>query len=152
MKQLIVTCMIFAMIVGLGIAFADKPQDPADETYNGNGAPSGPHFNLNIIGVKNTKDKDPEEITSNGRRIFVPLNDRIRILLQEGPFEVIDYDGTDGLATFQLPASDPENDGITEYSVFVRGLGSPKNNPYADIIPGVIVEEGDDALYSIESY
>jgi len=37
----------------------------------GNGAPSGPHYNLNIIGVDKAKKADM--VGTNGRTIFVPL-------------------------------------------------------------------------------
>jgi hypothetical protein len=50
---------------------------------------------------------------------------RTTIGLKEGPFEVIDANGTDGSATFQLPNPDPDNDGTTAYSVFARALGKP---------------------------
>jgi hypothetical protein len=86
----------------------------------GNGAPSGAHYNLNIIGTK-TKTAD---ITS-GNRIFMPLFGKAKINLQQGPFAVIDGNGTDGSALFQLPNPDPENDGITTYSVYARPLGKP---------------------------
>lgn len=86
----------------------------------GNGAPSGEHFNLNIIGTK-TKTAD----ISSGNRIFVPLNGSTRILLAEGDFAVLDGNGTDGSARFQLPAPDPDGDGVTSYEVFARALGKP---------------------------
>jgi hypothetical protein len=90
----------------------------------GNGAPSGAHYNLNLIGVPKAKSA-VDTSSSNGRRIFVPLEGRTRILLTEGPFDVIDYDGTDGQASFQLPNPDPDLDGTTDYSVYVRALGKP---------------------------
>lgn len=90
----------------------------------GNGAPSGAHYNLNLIGVP--KDKAAVDTsTSNGRRIFVPLSGHSQILLSEGPFDVLDYDGTDGTASFQLPNPDTNGDGTTDYSVYVRALGKP---------------------------
>ena len=49
-----------------------------------------------------------------------------KILLEEGDdFAVLDYDGTDGQAKFQLPNPDPDNDGITQYTVYLRVLGKP---------------------------
>jgi hypothetical protein len=40
--------------------------------------------------------------------------------------EVLDANGTDANgASFQLPNPDPDNDGITEYSVWARALGKP---------------------------
>jgi hypothetical protein len=91
---------------------------------NGNGAPSGAHYNLNLIGVPSGKTAT-DTSSSNGRRIFVPLSGRSRILLTEGPFDVLDYNGTDGEASFQLPNPDPDLDGTTDYSVYVRALGKP---------------------------
>jgi hypothetical protein len=94
----------------------------------GNGAPSGPHFNLNLIGVPKTKSADMTG--DNGRRIFVGLGRdgaaaNTKILLYEGDFQVLDANGTDGTAAFQLPNPDPDGDGVTAYSVYVRALGKP---------------------------
>ena len=93
---------------------------PSDVT--GNGAPSGSHYTLNLIGMPRGKTAD---MTNNGRRIFVSLEGRTRINLSEGAFQVLDANGTDGTAGFQLPSPDPENDGVTEYSVYARALGKP---------------------------
>jgi hypothetical protein len=94
----------------------------------GNGAPSGPHYTLNIIGVP--KDKSASFTGGNGHRIFVdlgkngePANTRINLI--EGDFGVTDANGTDGAAAFQLPNPDPDLDGTTSYSVYVRALGKP---------------------------
>jgi hypothetical protein len=92
--------------------------------YAANGAPSGAHYNLNIIGVSKGKSAD---MTNNGHRIFVPLAGTSKILLYQGPdFQVLDANGTDGSAAFQLPNPDPNNDGITTYSVWARALGKPR--------------------------
>jgi hypothetical protein len=118
-------------------------------TNTGNGAPSGSHYTLNIIG---TSEKNPNMTGGNGSRIFVKLDGTTKIMLCESGedtncpdagFNVIDANGTDGTATFSLPAADtdPNNcvqtgtntdgspiiicgSGITTYSVFVRALGS----------------------------
>jgi hypothetical protein len=95
--------------------------DADGDQLAGNGAPSGPHFNLNLIGVPKTKSAGIDD----GRRIFVPLEGTTRILLGEGEFDVIDANGTDGSASFQLPNPDADGDGITTFSVFVRALGKP---------------------------
>lgn len=114
-----------AVVVALAIAaFSFTPVTAGQ----GNGAPNGGHYNLNIIGV--TNDKSADFGGGNGGRIFVPLGSRdecksTQILLSEGPFDVIDANGTDGSAAFQLPNPDPENDGVTSYSVFLRVLGKP---------------------------
>src|SRR5213083_3736619 len=44
----------------------------AQKAMTGNGAPSGAHYNLNIIGV--SKDKTATMTTGDGHRIFVQLN------------------------------------------------------------------------------
>jgi hypothetical protein len=94
-----------------------------------NGAPSGPHYNLNIIGVP--KDKNPNLGCGSGHRIFVDLGRKgtpanTKIMLKEGDdFAVLDCDGTDGEAKFQLPNPDPGNTGTTVYSVYARALGKP---------------------------
>jgi len=112
----------------------------AGKNGNGNGAPSGAHFNLNIIGVE--KGKKPAMDDQNGHVIFVKLGKAGRvstkIWLAEGPFKVMDANGTDSDgATFQLPANDCEaaldagNDpsidcsNETIYTVWARALGKP---------------------------
>lgn len=95
---------------------------PAQAT--GNGAPSGSHYTLNIIGVP--KDKTAAMDGNNGSRIFVPLWGKAKINLTEGAFGVIDANGTDADgAAFSLPNPDPDADGVTEYSVYARALGTP---------------------------
>lgn len=94
----------------------------------GNGAPSGAHYTLNIIGVP--KDKSASFDGGNGHRIFVDLGRtgavaNTRINLREGDFGVLDANGTDGTAAFQLPNPDPDGDGTTTYQVYVRALGKP---------------------------
>jgi hypothetical protein len=94
----------------------------------GNGAPTGAHYNLNIIGVQNAKTADMDN--SNGHTIFVSLEGKTKIGLTEGDFfAVLDRNGTDqDGASFQLPNPDPDNDGVTQYSVFARALGKPLNS------------------------
>ena len=104
---------------------------PAPSTLNattGNGAPSGAHYTLNVIGVP--KGKSPSFTGGSGHRIFVDLGRNgepanTRINLTEGDFGVTDANGTDGTAAFQLPNPDPDLDGTTSYSVYVRALGKP---------------------------
>lgn len=104
----------------------------------GNGTPNGYHFSLNLIGMENSKDSMPEGL--GGHAIFVKLSRsatvRTKILLFESEdFVVLDKNGTDGEASFGLPANNVDcptdalpNDpcdahGEQDYSVFVRGLG-----------------------------
>ena len=124
-------------------------RNAAGGTNTGNGAPSGSHYNLNIIG---TNEKNPNMTGGSGHRIFVPLNGTTKIMLCEAGedancpdegFNVLDANGTDGSATFSLPAADTDPDnctqtgtntdgspiflcgtGVTTYSVFVRALGN----------------------------
>jgi hypothetical protein len=94
----------------------------------GNGASSGAHYTLNIIGVP--KDKSATFDGGSGHRIFVDLGRtgdgaKTRINLAPGEFGVLDANGTDGTAAFQLPNPDSDGDGTTSYSVYVRALGKP---------------------------
>ncbi len=112
--------LILGIVVILALVMVIPASLPAF-AGTGNGAPSGAHFNLNIIGVPKGKTAD---ITS-GNRIFVPLWGSAKILLAPGPYAVIDGNGTDGSASFQLPNPDPDGDGVTTYSVWARALGKP---------------------------
>jgi len=55
------------------------------------------------------------------------LTGKIKINLLPGTgFAVLDANGTDGNgATFSLPNPDPDNDGVTTYTVWARALGKP---------------------------
>ena len=99
----------------------DAPEDEETIADPGNGAPSGSHYTLNIIGVPKGKTAS----MTSGSRIFVPLQGKCNIYLKEGAFDVVDANGTDGEAAFQLPNPDPDNDGTTAYSVYARALGTP---------------------------
>lgn len=111
-----------AFAQGKGKTTGGSVDESAD---TGNGSKSGGHYNLNIIGVP--KGKSADMTGNNGHRIFVNLEGRTKILLKEGTdFAVLDANGTDGDgAAFQLPNPDPDNDGITTYSVYARALGKP---------------------------
>jgi hypothetical protein len=111
---------LFGFVVsGCGGQIGD---DTGDEPFAlGSGAPSGSHFNLNLIGVDNPKSATK----AGGSVIFVPLTGSCQIGLAQGDFSVIDGNCTDGTANFQLPNPDPDGDGVTSYSVFVRALGKP---------------------------
>ena len=97
----------------------------AQQSTTGNGAPSGTHYNLNIIGVSHDKSANPN--WGSGNVIFVGLGTRdasvtTKILLSQsaasGVFEVIDKNGTDGEASFSLPAPGT-------YTIWARALGTP---------------------------
>ena len=96
----------------------------AQQSTTGNGAPSGSHYNLNIIGVPHDKSTNPN--WASGNVIFVDLGTKdasvtTKILLSQnaaGVFEVLDKNGTDGEASFSLPTPGT-------YTVWARALGTP---------------------------
>ena len=113
----------------------------ASVTTTGNGAPSGTHYNLNIIGVP--KDKTAAMNDNNGHRIFVQLfggqpvvdisgkdfatlSKVNKIMLTPdtaipGTFNVLDANATDSNgALFQLPL-----DVSAKWTVYARALGKP---------------------------
>jgi hypothetical protein len=96
---------------------------------SGNGAPSGTHYNLNLIGLENQKTAKTDisgYTGSSGHRIFVPLYGNCKICLVEKPtFCVLDYDGTDGQASFGLPDPYPYDPYTAEYSIYVKTGGKP---------------------------
>ncbi|MBI4396538.1 MAG: hypothetical protein HY548_05550 [Elusimicrobia bacterium] len=112
---------LFAMAVSAAVLLSQVGLPLWAATTKGSGAPSGPHYNLNIIGVP----KDKTATMESGHRIFVPLEGNTQIMLAQGEFEVLDGNGTDGRAEFQLPNPDPDNTGTTSYSVYARALGKP---------------------------
>ena len=129
MKNALLTAFVLA--VGTAGALAQT----------GNGAPSGPHFNLNILG----KEECPTDPMTNGNGgvIFVLLNggdvatnlngklasniSKVnKIFLQQSPdntFQVLDGNACDGGgALFELP--NPTNG----YTIWARALGKPGGN------------------------
>ena len=120
---------------------------PTLRAQNGNGAPNGAHYNLNLIGVTNPKT---QPLTNSDRHtIFVGLGKNgakavTNIYLVPGPFDVCDGNGFDtatdcngnpingsGMgAVFQLPCNTdptvtvPCSSGMS-YDIFIRALGKP---------------------------
>jgi hypothetical protein len=115
---------------------------------NGNGAPNGAHYNLNIIGVENPKTAT---LTGSDRHtIFVALGNKneavtSKIYLTQGDFQVCDGNAFDAAydctgkqiqgqgAVFQLPCNTNVPADITcvdgtvsaAYQVWGRALGQP---------------------------
>jgi hypothetical protein len=127
LKKILTIVLALAMVASIaGAAMAQQDQ-------TGNGAPSGYHYTLNIIGVQNPKTATMDG--SNGHVIFVSLSGHNKIELTEGDdFAVLDANAFDDPAEFMLPPPgvDPYiignttgKDTITDYSVFVRPLGKP---------------------------
>jgi hypothetical protein len=123
MKKLLLLLAGAAVVVGAAIL---SIPGFAQQTITGNGAPSGAHYDLNIIGV--TNGKNPPLTGSNRHTIFVPLvSDQggldtdvasgTDILLTQGPFTVCDGNAFDAAyncsgakianqgAVFQLPCN-----------------------------------------------
>lgn len=135
---------------------------PSGVATTGNGAPSGAHYTLNIIGVPKGKTAPMDD--NSGHRIFVNLEGNTKINLQnadltDGTFSVLDANGTDGDgALFQLPSADLDNDGITKYSVYARALGKPGGSAImttcATMVddPNTHEDETDTEVCSLESY
>lgn len=123
--ELLATFLVGSMAMGCGVAPDERTTIDEEQSTvtTGNGAPSGAHYNLNIIGVP--KDKTAGVTGGNGDVIFVPLQGKTKIMLSPGPFEVLDANGTDGSASFQLPNPDPTGTGSTTYAVYARALGQP---------------------------
>lgn len=117
------TRALIALVAGSLAAFASATTAATGAT--GNGAPSGGHYNLNVIGVP--KGKTASSMTgSNRHTIFVPLQGSCQVELVVGEFNVADGNCTDdGKAKFSLPNPDSNGDGTTDYSVFTRALGTP---------------------------
>jgi hypothetical protein len=120
-RTIAVSLVLFLSAATTACMTGAEDEGTGEESLTGNGAPSGAHFNLNIIGVPKGKTAN---MTSGGR-IFVPLEGRTKINLSQGDFAVLDANGTDGVAAFQLPNPDPDGDGVTAYTVFARALGKP---------------------------
>jgi hypothetical protein len=156
MKQLILTSVIVMMIAGA--TFAAAP-GIFDDIVPGQ-VLNGQHYNLNIIGVKNPKKTNMDD--NGGGVIFVDLNGHSKIELEESgvdndldpeAFAVLDKNATDnspGVLSLPNPGlepyvieEDPDADTITNYSIFVRALGSPQGNPYAKITTCADVLESD---------
>ncbi len=82
---------------------------------------SGPHYTLNILGKKNIGEgtfDNPDRHT-----IFVPLNGDTNITMRQGSeFGVLDGNGLDGSAVFQIPSGEAKN-----FKVYVVSLGKPGN-------------------------
>lgn len=116
----------------------------------GNGAPTGGHYNLNIVGKTQCAGDD---LTGSNRHVIqvllhfsdgsndgqsaATLDRRNKIFLREGPFQVLDGNACDSNgALFQLPANpftcdpaDPQclnsDPTFQNYTVWARALGTP---------------------------
>jgi hypothetical protein len=130
--------LVFFAVLALGLV-------PA-LAQTGNGAPNGPHFNLNILGKEKCSGDDLAgsnrhtiqvllNYSDNTTGLYADLDKRNKIFLSEGEFQVLDGNACDkGGAAFQLPANpytcatqdlNCENPVFQAYTVWVRELGKP---------------------------
>jgi hypothetical protein len=149
MKKVIGIALAAALLVSLLPAVALADPAPCD-CSTGNGAPSGSHYTLNIIGVKYDKNDNMGNGSDNpnGNVIFVDLEGKNKINLVKNTdvgldandFAVLEKNATttgptgSGGAIIALPdpGLDPYivgdktgKDTMSDYSVFVRPLGKP---------------------------
>jgi len=93
--RIISVIMAVALCATVSVGFAGQ----------GNEMPSGPHYNLNIIGAN---DKD-DVGDSMGHTLFVSMDGKTRIIMtqaEDGQFVVTDRNGTDGRASFKSAVQD----------------------------------------------
>ena len=146
-KKLIIVAVGALVICGLLLSSGALAGKSENGVSNGNGMPSGEHYNLNIIGVSKDKNPDAEGwINPNRHTIFVPLERKTNIYMMNGSdFAVIDADGTDdGKARFQLETG--------YYEVYAAALGKP--GKWVIITPNASYEEGyeiQDQYFALDS-
>jgi hypothetical protein len=130
------------LVAALAACSGAETTSPADASLlTGNGAPNGAHYNLNIIGV--SADKNPNMNGASGNVIFVGLGTgkttvTTNILLNQsfdGSFQVLDKNGTDGTASFELPAPGG-------YTVWARALGKPGDSAKVTTCASEVVTAG----------
>lgn len=145
--------MVGIVFIGTG-AFAGRGSTP------GNGFPSGPHYNLNMIGKKAGFDGCTIQLDEYGNPIygnvvFVPENGDSQIFMTSGSgkkttfattLQVTDqcagFDGTG--AVVEIPVN------TAGYRVFARALAKPTDNPTMKVIPSLyeaVDEYGTPLLY-----
>jgi hypothetical protein len=159
MRKLIMISFFMAVAVCFAVNPVSAVKPGSD--VNPNGFPSGPHYNLNIIGKKAgfncpTVEYDENNQPIYGNVVFVPEDgEAIEIYMQSGkgkkaeeipglqvtdPCAVFDGDG----AMIQLPKNE------AGYRVYARALAKPTYNPDMTITPELIAvedENGNDLVY-----
>ena len=153
-SRIILSALALATIVGM-VAIAGT----------GNGAPSGQHYNLNIIGVPNPKQVDFDG--GNGSRIFVSRTGSTWFYVHGGTsYDVLDRNGTDGKVGTSI--SDPgivfPYEGIPglggqwKVQIYVRLLG-PKDSTvdWSTYVPSFLagkptIVDGSTTWYLYESF
>ena len=113
-----------------------------------NGFPTGTTlYKFNLLGVP--RGKTATMTGDEGKRMFVPAWGNAKIYLQQGPFDILDANGTDGDgARFQLPDPQIDDTEYTWYGVYIRPKGTPRGKMTLSSCKVVDGEE----LCSTESY
>ena len=135
-KKILSFAVLMAAMTGMtGITFDQAYAAPGKGGNSGVGGVGPDGYKLQLIGIDKDDDQFSNDETNNSKNIFVKLWGNTRILLSPGEFNVIDWDGTDGVAAFQLPdpgECDVDNTNSTAfedcdlvYGVYMRVLGSP---------------------------
>ncbi len=80
---------------------------------------NGPHYTLNILGKKNIGNGNYDN--PDRHTIFVPLEGDTNITMVQGDkFAVLDGNGVDVIAIFQIP-----NDESKSFKIYIVSLGKP---------------------------
>ena len=134
---------LVALLAACNSTNSTSPTDSSAQlaATTGSGAPNGAHYNLNIIGVEN--GKNPNMNAGSGNVIFVGLGTgnttvTTNILLSQSfdsTFQVLDKNGTDGTASFELPAPGG-------YTVWARALGKPGDSAKVTTCASEVVTAG----------
>jgi len=114
------TISVVALAVAACLLFIVRGSASAVE---GNGAPDGAYFDLEITGIPSEKTTSMD--ISNEHRILIPLKGKAKILLAPGAeFAVTDENGIDeNGASFQLPDPFRSEESLITYSVWIRSSG-----------------------------
>ena len=137
------TVMLLSLVPATA-ALAAKPMNDG-ENYNGNGAPSGKHYNLNIIGAPKDKRNWDGDSGGNGARIFVDRTGQTVFWVGNGTsFAITDHDGTDGKVGTGIedpgiifPYNPLETEHTWRVEIYIRMVG-PKGSgsDWASYVPG----------------
>jgi len=149
---------VFSLMFGLILAAAGTSALAAD--VNPNGFPSGEHYNLNIIGKKDSfacpgPEFDEYGNLSYGNVVYVPEYGASEIFIESGK-------GKAAASVLKLQATDPcsgfDGDGAVlqlpkntnGYRVYARALGKPTDSPSSSLAGQLVMvqdEAGNDLLY-----
>ncbi len=132
MKKLLIITL--ALVLTLSLVIGTVPVMAG----NGNAAPPGKHYNLNIIGHPNVLDETWDG--GNGARIFVYENRTWFYVGASDHYEVLDHNGTDGMVGggkgdpgILFPYSGtPGEGGEWKVQIWVRLVGPNSANNYTD--------------------